>query len=325
MTRREEGSVASSPCLEGVRDVGLMRRAVVGWPSSWACPGWGRSMEAQVAMRGEVWGRPARLTCPSRPRCQAQQLPTVRALPLGRILSRELISQCSVLPADCLLQSVPARGAAKKSTCYTGSGGPQACHAESTPRAPPQAPCGPRPKPKTVSELLREKRLREARARKAAQGPAVLLPQVLISSPVVFQPLAPQGPAVSSAVLSGPGGPVAAGSSALGSWASAMEERPLTLQAFALAPASTGALKTPAAPAASRAPGLGPGQVPVSCRPSSLGQSQAPATSRKPGVPEAPPFLPAAPSPVQLPIRSEERRVGKECLRLCRSRWSPYH
>ena len=24
-------------------------------------------------------------------------------------------------------------------------------------------------------------------------------------------------------------------------------------------------------------------------------------------------------------IRSEERRVGKECSRLCRSRWSPYH
>ena len=23
--------------------------------------------------------------------------------------------------------------------------------------------------------------------------------------------------------------------------------------------------------------------------------------------------------------RSEERRVRKECLRLCRSRWSPYH
>ena len=23
--------------------------------------------------------------------------------------------------------------------------------------------------------------------------------------------------------------------------------------------------------------------------------------------------------------RSEERRVGKDCLRLCRSRWSPYH
>ena len=24
-------------------------------------------------------------------------------------------------------------------------------------------------------------------------------------------------------------------------------------------------------------------------------------------------------------IRSEERRVGKECALLCRSRWSPYH
>ena len=23
--------------------------------------------------------------------------------------------------------------------------------------------------------------------------------------------------------------------------------------------------------------------------------------------------------------RSEERRVGKECISLCRSRWSPYH
>ena len=27
----------------------------------------------------------------------------------------------------------------------------------------------------------------------------------------------------------------------------------------------------------------------------------------------------------RLLVRSEERRVGKECLRLCRSRWSPYH
>ena len=27
----------------------------------------------------------------------------------------------------------------------------------------------------------------------------------------------------------------------------------------------------------------------------------------------------------ELRCRSEERRVGKECLRLCRSRWSPYH
>src|SRR3546814_20158894 len=26
-----------------------------------------------------------------------------------------------------------------------------------------------------------------------------------------------------------------------------------------------------------------------------------------------------------LPDRSEERRVGKECVSMCRSRWSPYH
>src|SRR3546814_5496331 len=26
-----------------------------------------------------------------------------------------------------------------------------------------------------------------------------------------------------------------------------------------------------------------------------------------------------------LQIRSEERRVGKECVSTCRSRWSPYH
>ena len=31
--------------------------------------------------------------------------------------------------------------------------------------------------------------------------------------------------------------------------------------------------------------------------------------------------VPAASSGKQI----EERRVGKECLRLCRSRWSPYH
>ena len=30
------------------------------------------------------------------------------------------------------------------------------------------------------------------------------------------------------------------------------------------------------------------------------------------------------PSPL-VERRSEERRVGKECVSLCRSRWSPYH
>src|SRR3546814_18376719 len=28
---------------------------------------------------------------------------------------------------------------------------------------------------------------------------------------------------------------------------------------------------------------------------------------------------------VTIPKRSEERRVGKECVSTCRSRWSPYH
>src|SRR3546814_15367378 len=29
--------------------------------------------------------------------------------------------------------------------------------------------------------------------------------------------------------------------------------------------------------------------------------------------------------PLAKPIRSEERRVGKECVSKCRSRWLPYH
>src|SRR3546814_21049671 len=37
-------------------------------------------------------------------------------------------------------------------------------------------------------------------------------------------------------------------------------------------------------------------------------RAEPPETSRLPGEP-----------------RSEERRVGKECVRTCRSRWSPYH
>src|SRR3546814_13041373 len=28
---------------------------------------------------------------------------------------------------------------------------------------------------------------------------------------------------------------------------------------------------------------------------------------------------------IAMPSRSEERRVGKECVSKCRSRWSPYH
>uniref|UniRef100_A0A8C2S4M6 snRNA-activating protein complex subunit 4 n=1 Tax=Capra hircus TaxID=9925 RepID=A0A8C2S4M6_CAPHI len=191
----------------------------------------------------------------------------------------------SCLPSSpgCLTQSVPAQGAAKQSTCPEGVRGLQACHAASTPQVPAPAPCRPRPKPKTVSELLREKRLREARARRAVQGPAVLSARVLVSAPVVLQPLAPPGTSVSRVVLSGPGGPPVTSSSVSGSWAPAKAERGLTLHAFALGPATSRA----------------PGQVPASCPLSVLGQSQAPATSRKQGLPEAPPLLPVAPSPVQ--------------------------
>src|SRR3546814_16752195 len=33
----------------------------------------------------------------------------------------------------------------------------------------------------------------------------------------------------------------------------------------------------------------------------------------------------SAPSPKRSAMRSEERRVGKECVSTCSSRWSPYH
>src|SRR3546814_5004158 len=33
----------------------------------------------------------------------------------------------------------------------------------------------------------------------------------------------------------------------------------------------------------------------------------------------------AGPSNLNINFRSEERRVGKECVSTCRSRWSPYH
>ena len=43
------------------------------------------------------------------------------------------------------------------------------------------------------------------------------------------------------------------------------------------------------------------------------------------GGQEAEHMLPVDLLGLQHLLRSEERRVGKECLRLCRSRWSPYH
>src|SRR3546814_19356955 len=46
------------------------------------------------------------------------------------------------------------------------------------------------------------------------------------------------------------------------------------------------------------------------------------------GRPLASPFGRARPKTVEHSpprLRSEERRVGKECVRTCRSRWWPYH
>ena len=55
-------------------------------------------------------------------------------------------------------------------------------------------------------------------------------------------------------------------------------------------------------------------------------ESETLATDASPLHEPAPgPHLPHRRRSLAGKTRSEERRVGKECLRLCRSRWSPYH
>ena len=44
-----------------------------------------------------------------------------------------------------------------------------------------------------------------------------------------------------------------------------------------------------------------------------------------PGFPELKKGGPACEGLRGIEMRSEERRVGKECVSTCRSRWSPYH
>src|SRR3546814_11830797 len=46
---------------------------------------------------------------------------------------------------------------------------------------------------------------------------------------------------------------------------------------------------------------------------------------RQPGVDEEMPGAGVEPGKIARVERSEERRVGKECVSTCRSRWSPYH
>ena len=52
-------------------------------------------------------------------------------------------------------------------------------------------------------------------------------------------------------------------------------------------------------------------------------EKAAPVVEPEPVIEEVAPV--AEPEPAPAPARSEERRVGKECARKCRSRWSPYH
>src|SRR3546814_12023758 len=55
-------------------------------------------------------------------------------------------------------------------------------------------------------------------------------------------------------------------------------------------------------------------------------RGQAPRTRHRQSFRGAPPPRAAASShPAPSAVRSEERRVGKECVSTCRSRWSPYH
>ncbi|XP_064146741.1 snRNA-activating protein complex subunit 4 [Loxodonta africana] len=205
-----------------------------------------------------------------------------------------------------LVPVIPTQEPVRQSTGHKGSRGLGPRQPESTPLPAPSS--GPRPKPKTVSELLREKRLRETRARRTTLGARTLPLQLLISSPGAPLPAlrpAPQGPAapglaVCNVALPGLGAPTGAapGTADLlqGAQTPAKEEKPRSPQAPA--PTLTGARSS--APEASRSQVLGP----LLSQQSVLGQSQALRTPRKQGLPELPPLLPAAPSPARLPAFS---------------------
>lgn len=171
-----------------------------------------------------------------------------------------------------------ARGAGHRSARLPAPQAPAAL-------SPPQ--CGPRPKPKTVSELLREKHLREARAKKAA---VALGPRLLVS-PVVLPPAALHTPA---------SGPAASASASPGSAAPCQEAR----TADARSPALQGLPLALAVSGASGAsPALGPGQVPARWQLSGVGQQEAPALAPRQGLPEAPSFISLVPSPALQPVQ----------------------
>ncbi|KAJ7396203.1 snRNA-activating protein complex subunit 4 isoform X1 [Pitangus sulphuratus] len=105
---------------------------------------------------------------------------------------------------------------------------------ESSAPAPPAQ--GQRQKPKTVSELLREKRLREAQAKKAVQRTVLVAPQVLVSGPLIIQhppqqiiPSAqagskPAAAACANSQVQGAPAPVPASASAAGSTSAVVPE-----------------------------------------------------------------------------------------------------
>src|SRR3546814_18082492 len=55
--------------------------------------------------------------------------------------------------------------------------------------------------------------------------------------------------------------------------------------------------------------------------------SPPPSDDRRPppGRVQRQPYPVRQPQPTACCVRSDERRVGKECVSTCRSRWSPYH
>ncbi|NXK36468.1 SNPC4 protein, partial [Piprites chloris] len=112
----------------------------------------------------------------------------------------------------------------------------ETCAAAFESSAPAPAAQGQRQKPKTVSELLREKRLREAQAKKAMQRTVLVAPQVLVSGPLIIQhppqqiiPSAQAGSKPSAAgcansQIQGAPAPVPASASAAGSTSAVVPE-----------------------------------------------------------------------------------------------------
>ncbi|XP_037735389.1 snRNA-activating protein complex subunit 4 isoform X1 [Chelonia mydas] len=84
-------------------------------------------------------------------------------------------------PAQSRSQKAAGKGRARRPIALKAKENPAAVSA-----GVPTLPT-PRQKPKTVSELLREKRLRESRAKKALQRTVILAPQVLVSPSVIIQ------------------------------------------------------------------------------------------------------------------------------------------